>query len=512
MDDSNATPRDSGGETEMAGAAREAEFRARLKYNTNIPSMPAAAVRAIEIGNDPESGIADVVAVIQSDVALTAKILMAANSPVYGMRRKVSNLNQAASMLGLDACMVLILGFSLNGATRQKGVGSIDLKPFWLRSLAAAVAGKQLAVQTDRTNPEQVFLASLLQDIGIIAFDRLEHERYAPLFYEAESHAMLMRLESVAFGLDHARMGKCLLAEWHFPEWMIDAVAASHGKGENPLQAHVCTASLFAEIFTAVDRDVAIQTACDAAQSVLGMSEEQAIEAIGAIQQSMPEYAALFDVEYPCSDDDLVEQARQTMMLRSMRLCTDIVQSRNRAAEYEMQVKELEHKASRDVLTGTYNRAHLDNHLAEQFERASQQQWPLGIAFIDLDHFKKINDTYGHQFGDTVLKGTARCLLANIRQEDLLARYGGEEFVLVMPGIDDRTAFGAVDRLLEAFREYPFATDDGKQVSITFSAGVATHLGERRFDSVRDLVRAADESLYAAKTGGRNQVVLHQDD
>lgn len=495
---------------QRCASASEAEYRSRLRHNTKIPSMPAVALKAIEIGNDPESGIADIVAVIRNDIGLTAKILMAANSPVYGLRRKVANLNQAASMLGLDACMVLILSFSLAGAVRQKGIETIEHQGFWQRSLSCAVAGKALAGHAGIVNCEKVFLASLLQDVGIIAFDRLAHARYAPAYESASGHAMLVKLEKVLFGLDHARVGGWLLAEWSFPEWITSAVGASHGDSADKLQQCVSSASEFAEVFTGADKEEAIGKACETAQDMLGMDPDTCIAVLDEMQTAMPGYAAMFDVDTPCSDMDLVEQARQTLMLRSMRLCTDILHTREKAAEYEVQLRCLENKAYRDGLTGAFNRAYLDHYLPEAFADAGARSDPLSIAFIDLDHFKQINDRYGHQFGDTVLKGTCAYLMGDLRKQDVLARYGGEEFVLVMPGVDARAAFSIMERLLSGFRRMDFINDEGRQVPVSFSAGVATHMDLKRFDSVRSLLRAADDALYIAKDGGRNRVVLHE--
>ncbi len=115
---------------------------------------------------------------------------------------------------------------------------------------------------------------------------------------------------------------------------------------------------------------------------------------------------------------------------------------------------DLEEETRRDALTGVYNRSYLDQYLAREFEHSIRQHWPLSIAFADLDNFKAINDTYGHQAGDRILQSTARILRDNTRETDLISRYGGEEFVVVLPATDAETAHSICERIVGAFHEH----------------------------------------------------------
>jgi two-component system cell cycle response regulator len=162
--------------------------------------------------------------------------------------------------------------------------------------------------------------------------------------------------------------------------------------------------------------------------------------------------------------------------------------------------------AATDPLTGLNNRRYLANHLGRQITRSKETRKPCSVLMIDVDHFKRINDTYGHQAGDEVLKALAERLRFNIRGIDLACRYGGEEFVIVMPEADMQTAERVAERLRESIAERQFELGAVRvSLTVTASIGVASlETGDSRSDEI--LVRA-DKALYAAKAAGRNKVV-----
>ncbi|HAW62979.1 MAG TPA: GGDEF domain-containing protein, partial [Pseudomonas sp.] len=157
-------------------------------------------------------------------------------------------------------------------------------------------------------------------------------------------------------------------------------------------------------------------------------------------------------------------------------------------------------QAIRDPLTGVFSRGSGEEILRLQWDSAQRKDSALALAFIDLDHFKSINDNYGHEAGDQVLREAARRLVATLRSSDSLLRWGGEEFLLIMPETDMEQAHKAIERIVgEGLGVRP----DG--LALTASIGLA----ERRDDQVddyRDLLELADRRMYLAKTGGRNRL------
>ncbi len=164
-----------------------------------------------------------------------------------------------------------------------------------------------------------------------------------------------------------------------------------------------------------------------------------------------------------------------------------------------------------DELTGLTNRRQFFTRLSEEVDRASRYDTELSLIMIDLDHFKTVNDTYGHPAGDIVLAEIARLLLANVRASDIVARYGGEEFVILIPAMKAADAAKAAEKL-RMIIEVNAIIMEGPSINMTISSGVADFKSVKLEDgSLKDaLIRAADKSLYQAKESGRNQVVIYK--
>jgi diguanylate cyclase (GGDEF)-like protein len=161
--------------------------------------------------------------------------------------------------------------------------------------------------------------------------------------------------------------------------------------------------------------------------------------------------------------------------------------------------------ATTDSLTGVYNRRTFKELAEPQLSRSRRARMPVSLLVLDLDHFKRINDTYGHLAGDDVLKAFARLVSQCLRKEDLLARYGGEEFVVLLPG-DSQTAAAAIaERIREEVSAGPFDAN-GHLVRVTVSIGIASEAGDT-LPSLEAMLGRADEALYKAKRDGRNQVL-----
>jgi two-component system cell cycle response regulator len=165
----------------------------------------------------------------------------------------------------------------------------------------------------------------------------------------------------------------------------------------------------------------------------------------------------------------------------------------------------LEALAHTDPLTDVLNRRALTERLANELDRARRYNSMVALLMVDLDHFKRINDTHGHLVGDDVLMEVATMLQHAVRSVDVVARYGGEEFVIVLPETAEPGAVAFAERIRERVEAHPFATDDGATLRLTASLGVAAFPGTG-VDSVEDLFQRADQALYRAKAEGRNRV------
>jgi diguanylate cyclase (GGDEF)-like protein len=165
-----------------------------------------------------------------------------------------------------------------------------------------------------------------------------------------------------------------------------------------------------------------------------------------------------------------------------------------------------------DVLTGWHNRRYLQVRLGEELARARRDQAHLVCLMLDVDHFKRVNDKWGHAAGDAVLRELAHRIDSQVRASDVAARYGGEEFVILLPKTETRSAVGLADRIRRAVAESPYDLPCGETVSITASIGIAGVRPDPQLSDLKtlgdSLIARADVALYRAKSGGRDQVAV----
>ena len=170
------------------------------------------------------------------------------------------------------------------------------------------------------------------------------------------------------------------------------------------------------------------------------------------------------------------------------------------ALENASLVRQLRDAAETDPVTGVYSHRHLQDRIRQETARAGRAGLPLSVLMVDLDDFKRVNDVYGHQAGDRVLRAIAGALRAAVRTSDVVARYGGDEFVVLMPDTDAAEAAQVAARASEAVAGRAHAMADGTEVHVTCSAGLATFPIDG--NNARRLLRSADAAMYAHKRAG----------
>jgi two-component system, cell cycle response regulator len=200
--------------------------------------------------------------------------------------------------------------------------------------------------------------------------------------------------------------------------------------------------------------------------------------------------------------NELELNARIYASLRTKAL-QDELKTKNK--QLEDLLYKVEYMAITDVLTGLYNRRRFHDVLAKEFERSKRYASPFSLVFMDVDHFKSVNDGYGHLMGDKVLSDLASIIKKNIRDIDTAARYGGEEFTAILPSTTKEAALHVAERIRKSIEKHVFPEMPGR--TITISIGISG-IPDKKIDNEDTLIRSADIALYRAKQTGRNRTEM----
>jgi diguanylate cyclase (GGDEF)-like protein len=498
-------------------------IRERLERCSNLPSLPAVALQVLRLCQSENLDLAQIAKVITNDPALSAKMLRLVNSPTYGLRQQVKTVSHALALLGVNAVRTLALSFSLARDLRKTHHAGVDLNAFWKRSLLSAVAARELAIAVGMTQTkEEAFLAALLQDIGRLALARVIPAQYDPLCaLAADDHRALAALERSELGVDHAEVGQWLTTNWNLPEPLCIAVGQSHNLSMLPeglsrevekLARVVAISGLLAEIWVGENAYEATVTAREQAVRLVGLSPMKLDPVLARMAAGMADVSSLFEIDLGTADEisSVLDEAQETLLMVSIGTSRQVDSARRAIDTLEENARALKEESQRDPLTGLHNRVGLDAFITSELQQAARTGKPLTLIMADVDHFKKVNDGYGHPAGDKVLAAVAACLKARLRPRDLVARYGGEEFVLVLPETDAAGALVVAERIRTNVETAILQVNPTQTLRVTISLGYATSTSQKAFATRQELVEAADRALYAAKRDGRNRVVAFE--
>ncbi|MGS2743698.1 sensor domain-containing diguanylate cyclase [Halomonas sp. LS-001] len=487
-----------------------ATLQAKLEKCTVLPSMPAAVVKVLEVARRTDAGFIDYARAIENDPALTLRLLSLANSAFYSRQQvRIRTCYEAVSRIGLDATLAAVLSFGL----ARMGKHNVCLKRLWRRAVVAALASRYVARQICPVHSGTLFTMALLQDIGVLALVSISSEDAECLYCEHfMSHHQIDKREKTLFGCDHATVGAWLGQHWGLPDHLVKGIAESHG----PLVCHpadlLCLrlSGRIADAWLCDNPVKGIATLIRQFKRTEGAEAISIDQLLSSIHTELPEMAALMEVDAPAhrNNEQMLHEAQQHLFHQTLVLSERLDQQQSELEFLRQRQDALEALSRQDALTKLANRAWLEEQLQKRFVICQQQQRTMSIAFIDLDHFKQLNDKYGHQVGDKALERFGALLETIVREGDLAGRYGGEEFLVVLP---DEEASGTqimVERLIHELESRPIIYVEDKPVFITVSVGIAC-LSDDDFVDIRELIDVADQCMYQVKRSGRSGVAVY---
>jgi two-component system cell cycle response regulator len=456
---------------------------------------------------------------------MSAKVLKVVNSAYYNFSNQISTIQQAVSILGINAVRSLVLSFTFFKIRKAGFSDPFDYEKFWERALSSAVAAKLLAQAAagEGFDPDEAFTAALLQNLGVLILARTLPEEYVRVMERAPQHdTSTAEIETELLGINHIEVGFEAAKAWGFPPILFEPIRHHHqpggysdGNDKIRKYCHVVHLSdLLAAIFYSDTPEEYHKAFRQKVDRTLRLNDTVISRVLDQLDTEIKKAGPFFGVHLKNlrSIEEILQEANARLSLINMsyeqmnrELIAAKVKLQQLTKELEEKNRRLETLAHVDGLTEVYNHRYFQETLGREISRSGRTKKPLSLILVDVDHFKKFNDTHGHQTGDFILKETCRVMGEVLRQYDTLARYGGEEFAVVLPETRVEDADEVAEKLRRTVAEAEFEKGP-ERFGVTVSCGVAGMDAEDPLSS-SELIERADKSLFAAKKKGRNRVV-----
>jgi diguanylate cyclase (GGDEF)-like protein len=471
-----------------------------------LPTLPGVAMKILRAMGRDTPDIREISEIISLDAPLSAKVLKMVNSPFYGLSNKITSVHQAMVYLGLNTVKNLALSFSLLRTFEHKNKSSFNYVQFSKDSLVGAIAAKLIAEKTNRQHGENAFFLGLLQNIGLPIMAESMPVQYEEVIMKTKSNsASLHEVESQLLGLNHMEVGEYVTHAWGLPAKLTVPIGAHHiprrltssSEDIESLTKTLHLSSLYINLFNGSDpkANYAEIENCIRAYELNSVINNSAT--VKEITEGIKNLFPIFEIKIDEKKYiDIIEAARY----ESEKLSSDLL---NQVQSQSECLDQLKQQVGLDSMTQLYNHDRFMEILRQEISRATRYKTPLSIIIADVDHFKSVNDFFGHQAGDHALKCVSSHLKKLLRDSDHIARYGGEEFGIILPMTPLKEAIQAAERLRKAIESEKIVYRE-KSVSVTMSFGIALLENNRQVD-VEGLIKMADEALYDAKNSGRNK-------
>jgi len=504
----------------LEAAHLEQKVRNRIASLSYLPTTVAVAMKFVELGKNPEAEPADYAKVIEADSSLSSKVLALANSPWFGIRNKVTSVRMAVNLLGLGTVRTLAISYCVAGLHNELKLTPEESRRFWEGSLCKAVAAKQFVRNFDEKSADEAFIGGMFQDFALpVMYSIAKDEMLAMLEDSQLTGAMQLEKERELFHLDHNEIGRILAQKLDLPDCFVDAVAFHHNRDQltelmenERVGEAIYVASLFPHVLNVWNQADA-ESLCAYVDARLGGQDHASVSFLASVQEEFNTVYHYFEnTDAPANRlAELMVEAAREQADNTTHLVRTVQQLMQEAAcmglEMHQLIKsqsQLEDKATRDPLTGLLNREGFTREAEEKLCKAARYTLPTAVLYVDLDNFKPVNDTLGHEFGDRALKAVAAQMSESVRQHDLVGRLGGDEFALLLYDCREPDAQAIARRILQAIATQPVGRGK-RSVQVTASMGLLYLEASSEMHPLETLLRAADKLMYRAKQAGGNR-------
>jgi diguanylate cyclase (GGDEF)-like protein len=508
------------------GNSKSKQARIDLAACSRLPTLPTVAIEILEVFDSVETPIEVIVDIIQRDPAITSKILQTSNSASLAPANRIADLKVAVIMLGKRAITPLVLSFCLAREAMAGGEAAQHFQDFWLSAFIRSTTASLICGARDQSMASEAATVSLLSGIGRLALLRHQTTTYLEILERAAADLRpVHEVERDTLGFTHVELSVAMLKHTRLADRVLpaiqhqlDPVPALERLSPVPLRRLALVVAAAREMSQLLlDRDPGIAyvrlTEC-----LSGLEHPDAAAPEHLFRrtcETINRTRSAFDIQDLRLPDpqELVQRALEQLSQYSLALNAaeppaDVPQQLlQENGHLKRRVADLICQATTDPLTGVNNRSHLIALRNEVVEFAHAQRESLGMLVVDIDHFKKLNDRYGHPVGDQVLREIATILRTAIRTRDVIGRYGGEEFVVLVAKANGEVMNIVAERVRAAVESHLIFVQDRK-VPVTVSLGGSYAIPDGSSAFADRLFSAADEALYEAKHSGRNRAVI----
>jgi len=489
-----------------------------LSDKIRLPSPPAIAIKILETVRKDDFSFKDLAGVIQSDPALTARVLKTANSPYYNLSSKVTSIEKSVAILGTHAVKNIALSFVICSEFHCDGYETFDATTFWRHALSSAVAAELTATLVGAPCND-IFITALLHNIGIMVMHGSRPQDYQQVFkYKEERQRPLPEIEREIFGFDHQEVGAKLLKSWLLPKEIYEPIRHHHLESTVPEKYRVtttivCIAKDLSSFYNGsqdVDKIRQVKRILDTKFGIKGSAVDALIESVA---NKTLELFSMFEIApgalRPFSQ--ILQEANKGLseLYDSCELqIIELKQAKEKLERQATELNEVNRKlrelASRDGLTGAMNYRMFQEVMDLEIARAKRYGRVFSLLSFDVDNLKTINDEHGHPAGDLVLVKICMAAGKIIRASDTFVRCGGDEFAIIMPETNNDRAMIVAEHLRQCVEELEIQVDN-EIIKVKISIGLTSYDPSNEALDKKLMINMSDKALLQAKKSGKNR-------